>query len=957
MINEVTLHGITHSPSDHEASDGDLGTCLNLIPENSALRPIYKGSEAESFQMPNDTCTIALVHKVTHDAEIHSHYIVHCANASPFSWYYTERGGDGTPHQIDLGDFKVNAVTAVGNILCFVGDEKTIYAFWSGDHYTPFDHTAFSYSAVISNQKSEEINVSANLGDTWSSAFEKNSHFNNNVDVSLKGVSIIFSDLDALVNKKLEERGKEWFKYTSFGVLAVRLYDGTSYINISNPFILAPETSFNKFIWRQETTSCGTITSIHTHTINVSMDIPEGLEDLIQGIDVFLCAPDTFIDTEKLTRGISRYKCYIWNDKMASGVNCDTFAIKSKEDVYQTLENKSFYLSVSIPKEKFGTDVQLKRIQQVEESLSLADMKRSTFGGQCAITNNNRLHLGNIRQTIFNAFDTELITSRKKISDTQLYLNAYYDLPSTKTSTTDCLCDAVYKVSLRENGVQREVYYSGQLQYPISPILAYPSTLATTMEIFFFLPKYNKYFCKKMQLHQSDSFGMSYYLNISTDRTTPTAVDRQSSSSLENQGFADVSFRDPSPDKDELDDYMYLYHDDAGLPAFIQLYRYKLLRKEESGGSFGNSKPTTKLVYYWDDTPIDTGDLTEITKSEFDAALAMVQQQSKYVSQHPNVVKVSEAENPLVFPASASVQVGSSIISAMATNTQPISEGQFGYAPLYAFTDEGVWVLTVTDQGTYDARQPAKRDICSNPKGILQIDDAVLFPTEQGVMMQTGRESKCITDSLDGYPFDFSLMPAAAKVLAKAGVEADEVKYLHFREFMKSADMIYSYYDHRIILFSPLCGYAYVYSIKSGLWGVMQSNIVKRVNIYPEAYAIDSNRHIVNLYQEHPEGDTPYMFCTRPLGLNAPDIHKTVFSLIARGYFRKSADRLGMVLYGSNDLFHWHAVGSSVDRYLRGLAGSPYKYFRIAAIGSLSPDESIQGFSIDYQQRWQNKLR
>ena len=84
--------------------------------------------------------------------------------------------------------------------------------------------------------------------------------------------------------------------------------------------------------------------------------------------------------------------------------------------------------------------------------------------------------------------------------------------------------------------------------------------------------------------------------------------------------------------------------------------------------------------------------------------------------------RVSEAENPLVFPAKNSVQVGSAIIRALAANTRPISEGQFGEAPLYAFTDEGVWVLMLGEEGTYQTRQPASRDICSNPKGILQIE-------------------------------------------------------------------------------------------------------------------------------------------------------------------------------------------------------------------------------------------
>jgi hypothetical protein len=123
---------------------------------------------------------------------------------------------------------------------------------------------------------SVSINASVNLGDDWDSAFVSNKYYSNRTDTSLKGASIIFNALDALINKQLEENGTEYFKYTVFGVIAIRLYDGVSYINISNPFILAPETTFNKFIWYQEKKAVGTSTSLHTHSIVINMDIPEG---------------------------------------------------------------------------------------------------------------------------------------------------------------------------------------------------------------------------------------------------------------------------------------------------------------------------------------------------------------------------------------------------------------------------------------------------------------------------------------------------------------------------------------------------------------------------------------------------------------------------------------------------------------------------------------------------------
>lgn len=968
---DVIFQGLTHSPSDYNCQDGELATCLNLINEDGALHPIHQPVVAEQNITLDAGDTIELVHKVTHDEAIHSHYII---RKSDDTWYWMEKGGDGTKNTINLNGFHVNAVTAVGNILCFIGDEKTMYAYWKGNDYTSFDLSSLSYSATITNVKSEKCDVSTNLGDDWDNAFETNRQFNNNVDTSFKGASIIFNALDSLINKRLNEKGKEYFKYTVFGVLAIKLYDGVSHINISNPFILAPEISFNKFIWYQEKKSVGTSTSLHTYTINVSMDIPEGLEDLILGVDVYLSQPESFIDTEKRTRGISRNNCFLWNSKMASGVNCDAFQYLSEEDVYQSFENKNFYLSTSINKEKLGTDVPLKRVIQTEESISLEDFKRDTFGGKCTITYNNRLHIGNVKKTIYNAFDTDII-SKRKVSNTQLSLNEYVDIDASDIATTNYICDAVFKVSISENSIKRDIYHKGKLQYPISPILAYPSTFATAMTIYFHLPKYDKYYSKSVNLKPSDAFGMSYYINISKNRTTPIATDRQSSSSLDNQGFGGRVDTPKDEGSAEPSDYMYLYHDDAGLPAFMQVYRHKLLKKDSSGGtpragsdgggSFGNQNGTViSSQYHWDDTPIDTGDFTEITKEEYDAAASNVVSQ-KYITQHPNVIKVSEAENPLVFQSANSVQIGSSIISALAANTRPISEGQFGDAPLYAFTDEGVWVVMLSEAGTYQSRQPALREICSNPKGILQIDDAVLFPTERGIMMQQGRESVCITEVLDDYPFNFLTVYSHSvkdktypnKLLALGGIPEDDVKYVKFRRYLIEADMIYDYYDARIILFNPNYSYAYVYSLKSKMWGTMHNVFNKRVNIYPDAYATDKEGKILNAYVKEPTDKVSYFLCSRPLTLGQ-EIHKTMFNCITSGYFGDfGANKCGMVLFGSNDLMHWFFIGSSTNMFLRNLVGSPYKYFRIALMGSLDANESISTLHTDFQPRLQNRLR
>ena len=53
--------------------------------------------------------------------------------------------------------------------------------------------------------------------------------------MNVNQVQKVFNMFDAVVNKTLSDKGKQWQKYFVFGVAAIRLYDGT-YYSISNIF-------------------------------------------------------------------------------------------------------------------------------------------------------------------------------------------------------------------------------------------------------------------------------------------------------------------------------------------------------------------------------------------------------------------------------------------------------------------------------------------------------------------------------------------------------------------------------------------------------------------------------------------------------------------------------------------------------------------------------------------------
>lgn len=859
---EVILKGLTHSPSDYDCQDGELATCLNLINEDGALHPIQQPIIVESSKniTIDQYSSIELVHKVTHNQAIHSHYIIRTLDFQDrerWGWQEQDSADDTTTEFLLGDDFHVNSVCAIGNVLCFVGIKTTKYAIWKNGSYLIFGKEDLQFGVEIANTYHQDLTLKVEAGDNFYDYFiVENANLNMYYNTSAIGTRKMFTDLDAIANKKLAELGTEYLKRNVFGVAALRLYDGT-YINISNPFVL-PSAESNavsrkiniyKDPVKPDAPNGKTITSgvgINKYTIEIrEVGNLQLYEDIVQGVDIFLTNGESFYQIDKSYPLASE-----------DGIQWLFLDDMNARDVHDTIGNMPFYHSIFIPLSEFEHPKVVKRPTQAEENISLADLNRIAFGGTTAITYNNRLHIAGIRKNI----DSSLVRQPYGYKNEE-YHTAIYEIPTS-------------------NGIY---YLNGNIGNR-QDIIAVP--ISDVKEIVVYIKFTGIYAKARISLYSPSNFGLSFFVRTKT---------------------GDID--------DVIDDNEDITESD-----------WNAIKKKADSFDVSNS----------DD------------------------------SYQPSLIRVSEAENPLVFPAKNSVQVGSSIVSAMAANTRPISEGQFGDAPLYAFTDEGVWVLMLGEEGTYIARQPANRDICSNPKGILQIDDAVLFPTERGIMMQRGRESECITDVLDGFPFDFTLIYSYSKknqyypisILELQDFEDGEVAYVRFRKYLKNADMIYDYYDSRIIVFNPSYGYAYVYSLKSNLWGTMVNVFAKRVNSYPESYAINKAGKIVNVYVEEPSDNIPFFFCTRPLTLGQGDSHKTMFTCLIRGYWTcDSSKSNGQILFGSNDMKHWFYIGSSIDNSLRNLVGSPYRYFRVAVIGKMNADESISSISTAFQPRWQNKLR
>jgi len=86
---------------------------------------------------------------------------------------------------------------------------------------------------------------------------------------------------------------------------------------------------------------------------------------------------------------------------------------------------------------------------------------------------------------------------------------------------------------------------------------------------------------------------------------------------------------------------------------------------------------------------------------------------------------------------------------------------------------------------------------------------------------------------------------------------------------------------------------------------------------------------------------------TRPFDLGEPDIRKTIRSIRIRGQYNRGDVKY--ILCGSMDGIHW--------KRLTSLRGGSFNLFRLVILTSLSPTERVTWVDVDYESRFNDKLR
>lgn len=316
---------------------------------------------------------------------------------------------------------------------------------------------------------------------------------------------------------------------------------------------------------------------------------------------------------------------------------------------------------------------------------------------------------------------------------------------------------------------------------------------------------------------------------------------------------------------------------------------------------------------------------------------------------------VSEAQNPFIFPHSYSF--GADVLGA-ATTTKALSTGQFGQFPLYVFTTDGIWAMEIASDGSFVSKKSLSRDVALSNGCITPIEQAIVFTTDKGVMMLTGSDIQNISPNMLGkhYSMDTLLQGVIDGSPFRGVVSNDNAAFM---DFMRNVQCAYDYTGQRILFFNNRKEYQYVYKINTATWHKTSVVIPKHqsthiLNSYPDSYIATYEpgeySRLLNLSATlETDGAKPMkgMIITRPFDLGYPDVRKVIKSIRIRGYYNRQDVKY--ILQGSMDGLNWGILPS--------LRSGSFKLFRLVIMTDLEKDERISWVDVDFDVRFNNRLR
>lgn len=987
MIKEIQYQGYATASSDYECPDGQLALSLNLISEDGQLKPILPPKEA--MDIPENSVLMYV-----HETASYRHTIYKKAEkfgaAVFYHIYWINEDGESVDIKVGFIQYRVKAI---GNILILLSDSETEYYIFKDGTYKhlgnklPEVNVSFTlkgfpllYSLYDEDKKVIELTFENHpIADEWGNA------------------PIRFKDADkkkvteyimAAVNKFIQEQTieKERFMFPFFVRYAYKLYDGSTTM-ASAPILITPSTLGQPLVLMNEYSfeSKKAKFDIFMTTAELQYQFLKGddlsnWKDIIKSIDVYISKPiygykqdgeiETLFDTAGTTSDTPYYNTFVGHLAAYDKNNPSKDGYHDKGPCMQYRSNLAWDGSVeNDPIYKKNTEWFYDDLYFLYFTSNMEEKNPRGYGG--AWRKRYLLKLPTIPSNL---------RVEKEIENTYLFYKVASIDPYKETSESgdfktleiheDTLKSLTARETLKDDFLSHDRRILGESFEYNSRINAFSMKRVnfngfTAQSMF-------QYVDSRMLLKEvyEDIEGNEDYWRVLAELTFKAPTEYKILTLIENNDKQNVVlssyggnlplaefcntwnvkyahqahynkiswpsfFYYPNPNAKQMIICNEIA-DESGNKSFKPVYSISLTQHDYLNGAFARLDFNTARPY------VEGIEMPEVINT--------------IVEEGKNKIYTSEVNNPFVFPPSYVTTVGDGEILGLSTAAMALSQGQFGQFPLYAFTTDGIWALQVSNDGTFSSRQPISRDVCVDKNSITQLDQSVVFATDRGIMIIEGSTTSPITDAIfTNAPFDVTTLQHIDVLHKRIGHDTDTcIPTQPFNTYMKGCRMAYDYTHQRIYVYNPDYSYAYVFSLKSKMWGMVEHNFLYSINSFPDTKVVTKDNKLLN-FSGVQDDNRKGMFITRPLKLESPDVLKTITSLIQRGYF--DSDKVATILYASRNLKDWFPIASSADHRIQRIHGTPYKYFRIAVCAHLHDGQSIFGASVDFLPKFNNKLR
>lgn len=943
MQKEIRYQGHTARPSDYDAPDGDLDLSLNLILEDGAVRPIHRPGEIMPPPDSGDSVVVFI-----HEVAGKKHYIIYNGSTHLLSWKNGENGAISPLGSI----YGFEHCNAVGNVLIALTGNELHYYLWSDGSYTDLGnslpHISLSFGLVghprlFSQEEGSTFDVEFDELEPRSSSGLRHDFSETNRQTVTRQ---IMSRLNKFIREQTVDVGRFCFPF--FVRYALRLYDG-SLVCHSAPVLMNPSTTPAPWVSFSAVSGPTPDTAdkiLDCDIMTVAADLDYGVvhdeeyqkldkwKDIVKSIDVFISKPIYTYNQDGLITNITdtdNYRSVFIGRLLHKKVTAD-----GDVEFPSVVTRDCMMGPVTTPDPlKLASHYMEWRFSRIRQLYFDRAYRKSSF-------HLPEIEEGKYRESLESCssfYRLYSISLEDAKSESRLIIPIEKDylqsLATREVMTDDYLSNdrlaasvsQVYNARVNLGGIRRQLFGGFS---PLS-MFAYCNGRITSFQAI------------ESTVHISldsaiDNLSVTVYVKECGETVALT------SRSVNTAPWGSMKLSDGTWSQHSWGAYLFYPNTNA-----VKIVINSLYGSETQPSSFvADLRPHDFLNGAF--VLLDYDSVRKHNYTTDSVPGTTVSPQS--MLDCGNKVYTSEVNNPFYFPLLGVNTIGTGKLRGFSTAAKALSQGQFGQFPLYAFTTDGVWALQLNADGTYRAVQPVTRDVLLDGTSPLQLDSSVLFASARGIMHLSGSEAVCISDIISSdKPFNTDSLPAFQKLADLAGVSG--CGSLSLSSFLPGCGMLYDYVHQRVIVYNPSFPYAYLFSLKSKAWGMITSDIASSVNSYPEALAVTSSGSLVDFSRDGQPAKG--LFVTRPLKLDAPDILKTVDTVIQRGRFRKG--HVQSVLYGSRDLFNWHLVWSSKDHCLRGFRGSPYKYFRIACVTSLAGGESISGASLQFTPRHTDRPR